>query len=123
MKSKITILSVLILIGISNWSQNKVNKDWIKNPITSAYSLKNEQKFKEDLYIKIQKKCASNVDIQAIDNDIKSVNLGKRLSTVRISGLINASNQISKIEYLLLNDSSFNVLPSGPTHFHLVGTK
>jgi len=109
MKTKLILVSVLCFIGINSWSQNKTNKEWIKNPITSTYSLKYEQTMKEDLYKQNQQKYASNVDMQAIDRDIKSVNEERRLSAIKILGLIPISDQISKIEDLLVNDPSLDV--------------
>ncbi|MHB9140331.1 MAG: HEAT repeat domain-containing protein [Paludibacter sp.] len=109
MKTKIILLSVLCFVVIVGWSQNKTNKEWIKNLITSTYSLKYEQKMKEDLYKQNQRKYASNIDLQAIDQDIKSVNVEQRLSAIKILGLIPISDQISKIEDLLVNDPSQEV--------------
>ncbi len=108
-KIKCFLLLAFILLETNVWAQNKTHQEWVKKPITAAYSLEYEQKVREDFYKQIQRKYASNVDMGKIVQDIKSINEEERLSAVKILGLIPGNNYISTIEYLLVNDPSLPV--------------
>lgn len=82
---------------------------WIKNPATSMYSLRYENKLRENLYEQNQKKYASNVKMEVLVRDLISNDEEQRLNAIKIIGLIPENNQITRIENLLLNDSSFSV--------------
>ena len=109
MQRQIILLLALILTGLIGRGQTKKDNEWVKNPATSMYSLKYENKIRENLFKNKQMKYASNIDIEKIKNNINNSDEQLRLNAVKILGLLPENDQISKIEILLVNDPSFTV--------------
>ena len=67
MKKERLLILFIVLSTITNLSaQPKIVNESIRQHIASTYSRKNENNMRRDIYLQIQKKYASNVNIKEI---------------------------------------------------------